>query len=233
MRRLALLLLGACASGGQPELPDASRVDGTLADTVLLDAEPMQTLSQTASNLLEAGTARACLAASGTAPNNYYRVFDLAAFDITRDFRVHQVRFQVEHCDQLNGTAGATVVVRVGTYSGTPGETLTLANMVVLASVNGVAIPEIIEDPGPPPVSAGVTVTVPISATIPVGQKLFVEVDAPDGNALYELFMGANNDGEMGFGYVLAPTCSINVPTNISTIAGSPLHLLISVSGSY
>lgn len=234
MRRLALLLLGACASGGQPDIPDALRVDGMHVDTVLIDAPPMQTLSQTASNLLEAGTSQACLApSSGTAPNNYYRVFDLAAFDITTDFNVSQVTFQVEHCDQLNGSAGATVVVRVGTYSGTPGETLTLANMTVLASANGVAIPEVIEDPGPPPVTAGATVTAPISATIPAGQKLLVEVDAPDGNALYELYMGANNDGETGLGYVLAPTCGITVPTNISTIVGEPLHLLMTVSGSY
>jgi hypothetical protein len=234
MRRLALLLLGACASGGQPDVPDALRVDGMHVDMVLIDAPPTQTLSQTASNALEAGTSQACLAASsGTAPNNYYRVFDLAAFDIATDFHVSQVTFQVEHCDQLSGTAGATVVVRVGTYSGTPGDTLTLANMTVLASVNNVMVPEVIEDPGPPPVTAGATVTAPISATIPAGQKLFVEIDAPDGNALYEMYMGANNDGEMGFGYVLAPTCGISVPTNISSIVGEPLHLLITVTGSY
>lgn len=234
MRGLSLLLLGACASGGQPDVPDAPRVDGMHVDTVVIDAPPMQTLSQTASNTMEPGTSQTCQAmSSGTAANNYYRVFDLAAFNITSDFLVSSVSFQVEHCDDLTGTNGATVVVRVGTYSGTPGETLTLANMTLLKSVNGVAIPEVIEDLGPPPVSAGATVNVPISATIPAGQKMFVEIDAPDGNGLYELYMGANNDGEMGFGYVLAPTCTINAPTNISTLAGEPLHLLISVSGSY
>lgn len=234
MRGLTLLLLGACASGGQPDVPDALRVDGMHADTQLIDAVPMQTLSQTASNMLEPGSSQTCQAmSSGTAANNYYRVFDLAAFNITRDFRVSQVAFQVEHCDDLTGTNGTSVVVRVGTYNGTPGETLTFANMNVLTSVNGVAVPEVIEDPGPPPVTAGAMVTVPISATIPAGQKLFVEIDAPDGNNLYELYMGANNDGEMGFGYILAPTCTITVPTNISTLAGAPLHLLISVSGSY
>lgn len=235
MRRLSLLLLSACASGGQPEAPDAKlRVDGMHVDTVLVDAPPMQTLSQTQSNLLEAGLSQACLASSsGTAPNNYYRVFDLAAFDITTDFMVTQVSFQIEHCDQLNGADGAEVVVRVGTYNGTPADTLTLANMTVIASVNNVEVAEVIEDPGPPPVTAGLTVNVPIMATIPAGSKLLVEIDAPDGNGLYEMYMGANNDGETGSAYVLAPTCGISVPTNISTIVGEPLHLLMTVSGSY
>jgi len=229
-----MLLLGACAQGGQPDVPDALRVDSHHVDTVLIDAPPMQTLSQTSSSALEAGTSQACLApSSGTAPNNYYRVFDLAAFDITTDFHVTSVSFQVEHCDQLNGTAGASVVVRVGTYSGTPGETLTLANMTVLASANSVAVPEVIEDPGPPPVTAGGTVNAPITATIPAGQKLFIEIDAPDGNSLYEMYVGANNDGESGLGYVLAPSCGITQPTNISTIVAAPLHLLMTVSGTY
>lgn len=234
MRRLALLLLGACASGGQPDVPDASRVDGNLVDTTLIDATPMQTLSQTTSNMLEAGTSQACLApSSGTAANNYYRVFDLAAFNITTDFHVSQISFQVEHCDDLNGTTGTSVVVRVGTYSGTPGDMLTLANMTLLASANSIAVPEVVEDPGPPPVTAGETVNAPISATVPAGQKMYIEVDAPDGNATYEMYMGANNDGETGFGYVLAPTCGLTVPTNISTVVGGPLNLLMTVSGSY
>ncbi len=233
--RLSLLLLGACASGGQPEVPDALRVDGMhVVDTVLIDAPPMQTLSQTASTMLEAGTSKACLASSsGTAPNNYYRVFDLAAFDITTDFVVSQVSFQVEHCDQLTGADGAEVVVRVGTYNGTPGDTLTLANMAIITSVNNVEVAEVIEDPGPPPVTAGLTVNVPITATILAGQKLLVEIDAPDGNGLYEMYMGANNDGETGVGYVLAPTCGITVPTSISSVVDEPVHLLMTVSGSY
>lgn len=234
MRRLALLLLGACASGGQPDVPDATRVDSHLTDTVLIDGPPTQTLSQTSSNLLEAGTSQACLAQSaGTAPNNYYRVFDLPAFNIATDFHVTQVSFQVEHCNDLNGTMGTSVVVRVGTYTGTPADTLTLANMTLLASANNIAVPEVVEDPGPPPVTAGATVNAPINATVPAGQKLYIEVDAPDGNSTYEMYMGANNDGETAPAYVLAPTCGITVPTNISTIVGGPVHLLMTVTGSY
>lgn len=230
MMRLVLVGLAGCAQGGDLT-PDAKRYDDAPVDIILGDAPSLQTLSQTASTMLEAGTSRACNASSGTAANNYYRVFDLAAFNITTDFHVTQVSFQVEHCDEFAGTAGVDVVVRVGTYSGTVGETLMLAGMTIRESKDA-HVPEVIET-GDPPVTPGGTVTTNFDTVIAAGQKLFVEVDSPDGTNLHQFFMGANNDGETGFGYVLAPTCGVMVPTSISTVANLPIHLLLTVSGWY
>lgn len=242
MKRLVLVGLASCASGGAPDIAVDASTGGRDGSTITIDSGTMdtgpssRTLSQTTSTMLEAATSIACPAeTTGTAANNYYRVFDLTAYGITTDLEVTQVSFQVEHCNQLSGSNGATVAVRIGTYAGTPGETLTLADMTILASNPNVMVPEVIEDLGPPPTTPGGTVNAPISATIPAGSKLLVEVDAPDGNTSYELYMGTNNDGEMGFGYILAPRCGVNVPTNISSVTDPPrpVNLLLTVTGTY
>lgn len=246
MRWLAILLVGcAMASSEQPGAVDANngQHDG---NTITIDAPkppidappgPMtRTLSQTTSQTLKGANSVACATTAApilTRANNYYRVFDLAAMGITTSFTVSQVSFQIEHCDNVNVTSGtcATVAVRVGTYSGTPGATLANANMTILASNPTVAVPEVIETGSTTP---GGTVNAPVSATIPAGQKLLVEVDAPDGANTFAFYMGSNDGGESGFGYILAPTCGVNSPTNISTVGtAAPRHLLLTVTGTY
>jgi hypothetical protein len=231
-----LVVVAGCASGGRDVTVDAHDVDGMPYFDAPIDGPAMRTLSQTTSSTLEAGTSISCnINPPGTSAVNYYRVFDLAAAGITGDFNVTSVSFQVEDCDQINGTSGTVVAVRVGTYSGTPGTQLANGSMTILASNPTVPIGEVIEAPGPPPVTAGETINAPITATVPAGQKLLVEIDAPDGHNQYSLFMGANNDGESAFGYVLSPACSITQPTNVSSInPNNPaVNLLITVTGQY
>lgn len=241
--RALLLVLTACASGGRDVGVDAAPVVEPDGAAVLVDASPppgvmTRTLSQTTTMAIEGNTAIACANnPPGTNANNYYRVFDLAAAGITTPFKVTEVAFGVEHCDQINGTAGTVVAVRVGTYDGTPGAQLDPSLMTVLASNPTVQVPEVIEQNG---VTAGETIHAPISATIQPGKQLFVEIDAPDGHNVYSLYLGANNDGESGFGYVLAPSCTSNgvpiaKPTNISSVSTMfpAVHLLITVTGQY
>src|SRR5450432_3943409 len=144
MRLYLCVLLVGCASAGAPEVgghgdagfhTDAS---GHPIDAFvnLIDAPPGQqtkTLSETTSDTIRAASSIACPATFfsstvGTAANNFYRVFDPAAFGITTDFHITQVSFQVEDCETSGGN-GTTVAVSVGTYNGTPGVTLTIANM--------------------------------------------------------------------------------------------------------
>jgi hypothetical protein len=231
--RAAILLFCACAQGG--DTPIDARPDTAITiDSTPIDGPMVRTLSQTSSESLEPVTSIACPApSSGTAANNYYRVFDLASYGITTEFHVTQVAFQVEHCHDFISSAGASVAVRVGTYSGTPDDTLVNANMTLLASNSNVLVPEVIEDSGPPATTPGGTVISPIMATIPAGEKLLVEVDAPNGDSSYALYLGANNDGETAPAYVLAPQCSADVPKNINLIVNKPVHLLLTVSGWY
>jgi hypothetical protein len=195
-----------------------------------------RTLTQTTSQTLKAGNTIACGGSGTTRANNYYRVFDLPAMGITTAFSVSKVSFQIEHCQPTSGSTCATVAVRVGTYSATPGATLSTANMTILASNAGVTIPVVIENTTTtPPTTPGGTVDAPITATIPAGSKLLVEVDAPDGTNTYGFYMGSNDGGESGFGYILAPAtgCAITTPTNISQVAAAPVNLLLTVTGTY
>jgi hypothetical protein len=224
-------LLCACAQGNDAK-PDARVYLDAPVDISLVDTPPLRTLSQTTSSTLEPATAGACpIQPSGTAANNYYRVFDLASFGITRPFNVYRVEFQVEHCHQFSANKGCDVIVRIGTYAGAVADTLTLADMVILSSANA-HIPEIIETLDPP-MTPGGTVAASFNSMVPADTKLLVEVDAPNGSAEYALYMGANNDGELAPAYVLSPQCQITTPTNISTVAGRPIHLLLTVSGTY
>lgn len=163
-----------------------------------------------------------------TRANNYYRVFDLAAAGITTTFNVTKVSFQIEHCSPTT-----TVAVRVGTYNGTPAGTLNTGSMTILASNPNVNVQQVIENTTPPGSTPGGTVDAPITAAIPAGQKLLVEVDAADGNNVYSFYMGANDGGETAPAYVMAPTCNINTPTSISTAAGATVNLLLTVTGTY
>jgi len=218
----------------QTDAPMMTMKDSSMTMTDAPVGPMTRTLSQTTTMTIKAGNTIACGNTTGTRANNYYRVFDLPAMGITGAFSVTQVSFQIEHCHANAGT-GCTLAVRVGTYSAAPGATLAQANMTILASNASVAVPEVVENTTTvPPTTPGGTVNAPITATIPAGSKLLVEVDAPDGANLYSFYMGSNDGGETGFGYVLAPTCSINVPTNISTVGtAGPRHLLLTVTGQY
>lgn len=241
MRALALgIALAGCASAGSGEATTdangsgsgsgSNEINDARVDPPADSGPTTRTLSQTTSNTIKPLGSIACANNTNgtTRANNYYRVFDLAAAGITTAFNVTQVSFQIEHCQP-----NTTVAVRVGTYNGTPGATLTPANITILASNPNVAVQQVVENTTPPGSTPGGTVNAPITATIPAGQKLLVEVDASDGNNVYSFYMGANDGGESAPGYVMAPTCSINSPTSVTQAAGAPVHLLLTVTGTY
>jgi len=251
MRRLAIVLACGCAqAGSQDQLggvdgntqqPDGRQmtIDSSMQ---MIDGSvgPMtRTLTQTTSQTIKPVNSIACGGSGTTAANTYYRVFDLSAMGITGAFNVTKVSFQVEDCVPVTGTSCTNVAVRVGTYAGAPGATLSTASMTILASNPTVTIPIVMENSSAvPPTTPGGTVDAPITATIPAGSKLLVEVDAPDGTNTYRFYMGSNDGGESGYGYIVAPTtgCAITTPTNISSVGGTmypAVHLLLTVTGTY
>lgn len=242
---LAVLLGTGCAAAGAPDRTgvDASTAQSDSGNQMMLDGSVADapsgpqtlTLTQTTSQTIKAANTIACpgTTAGTTASNNYYRVFDLVAMGVTTAFTVTKVSFQIEHCQPTTGTACANVAVRVGTYAGAPGTTLVPMDMTILASSATVAVPRVIETGTTTP---GGTVDAPISATIPAGGKLLVEVDAPN-TGTYAFYMGSNDGGETGFGYIMAPDCNVTVPTNISgafgTTPAAPRNLLLTVTGTF
>lgn len=252
----AALAWAGCASAGKEGLnnhgddPDAGGIqhpDGQSIDppdaTPIPDAPPgitQLTLAQTADSTLTPGNSVACPADTvGTGPNIYYRVFDLAAAGINSEFTVNTVSFQVEDCESVNAD-GASVAVRVGTYSGAIGSTLDQSKITILQSNNSVQIPEVDEVTGPPASTPGSLVNAPITATIPGGSQLVVEVDAPDGNNQYQFYIASNasdqNQASGGLSYVSSSRCTPNPglrPTDADTLAPTPMHILLTVTGTF
>ncbi len=245
---LACLLAGCAEAGKESNLgahPDGGFNRPDSGGKTYLDAPPVQpdappgmqtkTLSQTTSSTIAGGTSIACPspAGLGTAPNNYYRVFDLSSFGISTDFHVSKVSFQIEDCES-GGATCTTVSVYVGTYSGTPGATLSTSGMTMLGSNTNVSVPLVTESGTSTP---GGTVDATLSATIPAGSKMYVEVDAPDGANTYQFYMGANASGQSGKGYASSPDGTCNppgaTPTDIGSLATAEIDLLLTVTGSY
>lgn len=247
MRLLLLpLVLVGCAQAGPPGFanhtdasvqprPDSGEVTHPPIDAFVshIDAPPGQmvkTLDENTNDTLAAGTAIACPSSDpfgDTAAASYFRVFDLATFNITTDFHVSQVSFQVDDCETFSGN-GTTVTAKVGTYVGAGGNALALADLQMLAQDTNVAVPEVVTG------GAGATVNVPLTATIPAGGKLFVEIDSSDGYFDHSFYVGANTAGESAPSYIMAGDCSTTVPTAISTIYTThAVDLLMTVTGSY
>jgi hypothetical protein len=256
MRWLAILFAAGCASAGQDQPgidsgggggSDSGGGSGSDSGMEMIDAPitmpdmgpTMRTLTQTNSQTLTPGNTLACSnnTTGHTRANTFYRVFDLPAMGITTAFTVQKVTFQVEHCHH-NSNTGCVLAVRVGTYTATPGASLNTANMVIAASNANVQVPEVIENPGPPPTTPGGTVDAPVNTTIAAGSKLLVVLEAPDGNNLYSFYPATNTGGETGLGYIMSATCNITAPVDMSgtlngQVTAAPRNLLLSVTGTY
>lgn len=235
MRLLFLFLaLGACAEAGKTGLggrPDAENGSGSGSNeppppdafVSHIDAPPgmmTKTLDQNSNDTIVVASSIACTnnTTGFTTANSYYRVFDPGT---TTTFHVTTVGFQVEDCEGVAGN-GKAVTLKVGTYTGTPGNTLTTGSMSQLA-ISNVQVPEIAQ--------VGGNVNAPITADIPAGMKMYVEIDAPANNDTF--YIGVNKSAETAPAYIMATDCSVNTPTNYAQTAGTQLSVLMTVTGTY
>ncbi|HEY6034533.1 MAG TPA: hypothetical protein VIV58_09750 [Kofleriaceae bacterium] len=243
---VTLLAVGACAQAGKSGIqirtdggdviphPDA---EGQHIDAFVntIDAPPgmmTKTLTETASDSLQAASSIACGNSNQTQQNSYYRVFDLAGFGITTDFHVTQITFQVEDCESAAGN-GQIVTVKVGTYnSSIGGSTLATGNMAMVAQNTNVQVPEVDETAAGTP---GATVNAPITATIPAGSKLYAEVDATAGSTGSFFYIGSNTGTETVPSYFSASACTPpgTTPTSMASVKGSAASVLLTVTGTY
>ncbi|HEY0253131.1 MAG TPA: hypothetical protein VGC41_16470, partial [Kofleriaceae bacterium] len=183
-----LALLGACAQAGKADnvvgRPDGSAptTDSTPPPDAFvdpIDAPPnvmTKTLEEATNTTLTVGASIACLNQNNgyTHLSSYYRVFDPSSFQVTSDFHVTQVGFQVEDSESGAGN-GVQVAVSVGTYNTTPTtQSIDPAQMSQLATVGAVQVPQIAD--------IGGNVNVPITATIPAGKRLYIQIDTPEGD---------------------------------------------------
>src|SRR3954469_20099725 len=145
MRLLFLILaLGACAEAGKTGFggrPDgatggdsgSNRPPPPVAFVSHVHAPPgmmTKALDENSNDTIVLAKSIACTnnTTAFTTANSYYRVFDPGT---TTTFHVTQVAFQVEDCEGVSGN-GKAVTLKVGTYTGTPGNTLTTGSMQTL-----------------------------------------------------------------------------------------------------
>ncbi len=209
-------------NGTHPDAP------GGADATVMLDAPTTagpHTLAGTSATT-DDRSAIACSASDAngvtlyTDQNSYYRVFPLADFGITTTFHVSRVDFAVE-----TATGGPTdVTVKVGTYGGTVGDTLT-KNKIASTTQKTQSI-----------ANAATSESVALTNDIAAGGILIVEIDSASGQtAMSEFFMGANGGAETEPSYISSTVsgCGATSPTKLSTLGLTTTPAwLITVTGT-
>jgi hypothetical protein len=194
------------------------------------------TLSQTADNTnVTIGNSVSCHDEYNvTAENSYYRAYVLAEHGISTTFSITGVTVGVENTmDDPNPEtdppqATQPAAIRLYSYPGAPGTTLDVAQMTGLGSSNVTFTNGL----------AGAVVNFPVTATVPPGATLIVEVAIPDGDPDGDqygphFFIGSNTGGETRSGYLRAPECGTAAPSQLSALGFGTMHMIINVTGSY
>lgn len=173
---------------------------------------------------------------------SYWRAFDLTgSFGIPNDFDVQSVDIGIESATSGNlmkpsskgarisskdakgkvHTQGTGQPVTVRLYTDSGGFPATVRTQIATADFT-------IAD------QALTIVNLPITATVPAGSELVVEVFAPNGKNPGNLFIiGSNSDPETAPSYVSAPDCGISDPTPTSDpqVDFSDMHIVMNVNG--
>lgn len=267
MKGLLYLVLGlaGCAMAGRENVPGGGDMVGGRPDggggggggggddagidappppdaAPLPDAPPgmqLVTLSQTNDMTMAPGKAVACGSSDpffgipiATRDNSWYRVFKLSDYGITGPFNVQRVTFWVDYASSGTGTT-QPATVKIGTYSGTlDADTLAPGSITYLAT-QPTTIPDANSENGvDPPVETN------ISATVPAGSNLLVEVALPDGYQDEHFFyIGVSAGGEQKKGYIRATPSGCNMTTPKSLVSPTALNrpdnaVMITVTGT-
>lgn len=161
-------------------------------------------ITQSVSQTIAPGEEIACASPTSFRDNNLYRAFDLPGdFGITNGLDVNAVEFAI---GTISTPSGFPITANI--YSTTPGSfpggTLTLQGTAVYTATNA---------------DAESMITLPLTATIPAGEAMVMELvlvdDLTDTNTMR---FGCNSDGETGPSYIMAPDCGANTPTPFSAL---------------
>jgi hypothetical protein len=237
MKLIALISLGLLACGlpappapgpegdEQPETPIYVPPDDDDEEEIDVDAGPRpdarprtsRVLTQTTSNLIEPNVSISCSDDSGVhAENSYFRVFDLATAGVNSAFHVSAVEVGVDSAN-ASGDGTQPVDVRLHTLTGD----LQNGTLAPLATSSQNVVDTV-----------ATRIEFPFDAMVPAGSRLAVEVHTPDGSQNGDSFyIGANRLGQTAPGYLRAPECGDDQPTDFADIGFSDTHIIIDVIG--
>lgn len=158
--------------------------------------------------------------------NKYYRYFELYDYQITEDYAITDVEFAIQMVDD-HGLYGGTFPITVKLYSGTedfPNGFEAGGDYILLAE-------EVYNVPN----QYFTIYSVPISAVVPAGRNLLVEIsyDKSGNNNIADVTLGFNEEGETAPSYWAVYSGSPDDYSiyEISATLGEPHHLIMSVTG--
>lgn len=236
---------GGGLGGGHPDGGVGKDADTTPpVDAAPLPDAPMGqtqvTLSQTNDMMMAAGKSVACRTLDpifgtivlGTSDNSWYRVFKLADYGITGPFNLQRVTFWTDYASAGTGTT-QPATLRVGTYAGSvEADTLNTSQITNVGTAQ-IQIPDADSANGtPPPVETN------ISATVPVGSNLIVELALPEGgNDGNYFYIGVTAGGESKKSYIRSANslCNITPPKALTSPGGlnkPDNSILLTVTGT-
>jgi len=156
--------------------------------------------------------------------NRYFRFFNLSTFSITSDYTISSVEYGVQSIATPTLPLGLPVTIKIYTTTATNFPTGYPAGYTQVATVTTNIVPA----------DATTLKSIPISATIPAGSNVLIEVgyDAQTANSGNLIFLSANDLGESAPTYISSTTCSITAPTTMAAINFPNAHLVLSVTGT-
>lgn len=173
-----------------------------------------QTLTHSTSEAITGNHSVACgnNKTGTTNANQFLRAFTLTDFGIDSAFTVSSIRFGVESLSvEMPATVNLYVLDGFMSYF----------NMELVATASVVLPPQTLS-----------LVDVPISAHIPAGATLLLEVAAPDlETANGEYLPGSNAAGQTAPSYIAAADCGSGEPEELASIGFPDVHLVMSVTG--
>jgi subtilisin-like proprotein convertase family protein len=206
-----------------------------------------KTITHSSSQAITPLNSVSCNDGFGHTDNHYWRAFNLPSFSVTGTFHVSSIDIGIEQATAGAGPAPAHQsrnVTRNNARSAarrqranTPEGTTTQPMTVLLHTNTGGAFPAgtlnflnsvtvNVAD------QAGTVLNVPLTADVPAGSELVVEVFTPDGTATGNLiFIGSNAAAETGPSYLSAPDCGVNSPTTTAALGFPDMHIVMNVNG--
>lgn len=203
MISILLIVIATSLSFAQTSLIGTDIGYGKSVDYSNRSVDATYFLTQSLSQSVGGTTVIGCNSSNITRENSYMRVFDLVGdFTINEDINVVSIDFGIVDAIGAGGSQPATV--NIYSLSGP----FLFANLTLIAT-QSISVPD----------QSLTLLNVPISASIPAGSVLVLEIYIPDGDADGNTFwMGANGLGETNPSYIAAATCGLSEPATLASI---------------
>ncbi|NJD56879.1 MAG: fibronectin type III domain-containing protein, partial [Nitrospirae bacterium] len=178
------------------------------------------TMTHSVSQSIVSGNSIACNSGGIHTDNSYWRTFTLSDFGVLGDMSVCSVEIGVEQATAPSGSQPLTIRLYTSSQpfpAGYPGS-LTLIGSVDTTVANGTAL---------------TVIDVPVTAAVPAGSELVVEVFTPNGQAAgNSFFIGSNSSGQSSPSYISAGDCGVTAPTDVAALGFPNVHIVKNVKAS-